>query len=74
MSLWVGVWARMLDGPGVCPGVRELPWPGVSQTQVVWDVWGRTQVGILALPLGSCVTLAAKFLDFVETQFHGDML
>lgn len=39
-------------------------------TQVTWDVWGLTQVGILALPFGGFGTLA-KLLDFVETQFHG---
>lgn len=54
MSLWAGVWVRTCT----------------CLTQVVWDVWGSTQVGILALPFGGCVTLP-NFLDFVETQFYG---
>lgn len=33
-------------------------------------MWIVTQVEILALLFGGCVILA-RFLNFVETQFHG---
>lgn len=62
MFLWTGVWVRKLGGPGVCTSLckLEIPQSGIC----------LTQVGIFAVLLGSCVTLA-QFLDFVETQFHG---